>query len=194
MQSSERSRANTHNAHSVVAVLFVLSLSCASAANSTCASNPWTATGLTSCSLINGHKVESEFMAKIWEVAVSAVAPTLTVDSKEAYDKCRTASDAATQEGTEHESCYANTNACKESMNQWNCLLLAGSDLCDRDKAVETSGKPCHGLCVKYQQACLSFDPMATSILDQVSSLPAPRPFSSLTSPPLSPRLYDPTF
>jgi len=78
-----------------VAVLLVLSLSCASAANtSTRALNPWTATGLTTCSIINGHKVESEFMMTFYESAVFALGSRMTVDSKEAYEKCKAGTSA----------------------------------------------------------------------------------------------------
>ena len=182
------------SAASVFAALCVLRPSNASSAanttrpvHQTCASNPWTATGLSTCTILNGHKVESEWMTKIDDKSAYTLNAELTVESTESYDKCKTAREASRGTESSQEACYANTNACKQAMADWNCLFLSGSGLCDGDKPVHdkavpetgllTGGKPCHGLCLLFQQACLPFDTMATTpTLDKVCSCVSSRP------------------
>ena len=114
----------------------------------------WRASDLQTCRILNGYEVDSKFVTKVFDMSVKETMDTTAIiDSKEEYDKCK--AKPANADGSK-DACYANTPACKQAGHDFYCIMF--STLCGADKAVETSGKPCHELCIRQQLACLPYD------------------------------------
>jgi hypothetical protein len=130
-------------------------------------SNPWTASELTVCSILNGVPVESKRLTMAFETSVRTKIVNLTVDNFASYVKCLT-----DQETTKVLYCESNTPECKRAGADFVCIgafqanIYEGykdlypdnkSLLCLPDPAVPFYGKPCQDICINYYNTCFPF-------------------------------------